>query len=241
MFNIDFNQRLLTVVAVLLTVYVSLIVIAQVTAFKVVKIFIFTVPVAVFAYSLTFLITDVLHDVVADLTNNPQQGEKTCRLFIMCGLLANAILLTYVNATIPIRTCVDQEMCVLYEKVFTYSTNVVIASVIAYLIAQFIDITIFHKLYIVHSGKRGYVRNNVSTITAQFIDTFTFITLAFYALPIALVGKPVLPLETTVEVALWQYSLKVIIALLDTPFYYLFKKLILLKTLSLKTSLLTQV
>jgi len=220
------SRNLSFVTAVLLTIYVSLIVIAQVTAFKIVRIWIFTIPVAVFAYSLTFLITDILHDVIADATGNPKYAERTCRMFVICGLVANAILLVYVNATVPIKTCVVHEACTLYEKVFTFSTNVVIASIVAYLIAQLIDIAIFHRLYIVHNGKKGYIRNNLSTITAQFIDTFTFITMAFYVLPMVITGKPTLPINTLLHVVFSQYVIKVIIAICDTPFYYLGRKLI---------------
>jgi uncharacterized integral membrane protein (TIGR00697 family) len=53
------------------------------------------------------------------------------------------------------------------------------------------------------------LRNTASTVVSQFIDTLIFITIAFYG------TMPVFPLIKG------QYFIKVLIAVLDTPFVYL--------------------
>jgi len=83
----------------------------------------------------------------------------------------------------------------------------------AYLIAQLIDIRVFHFWKRVTKGKMLWVRNNFSTLTSQFVDTITVIAL----------------LCATGEIAwslFWAlvingFLFKALVALLDTPLFYL--------------------
>jgi len=219
----------------MLAIYVSLVVLAQVSAFKIVKLWMFTVPVAVFAYSLTFLVTDILYDYVA-FTKNTREAHELSKMFVISGFAANLVIVIYASLTTQVRSCVVPEMCAIYDKVFNFSINVVVASLIAYLVAQFTDITIFHKLFIKHRGRKGYVRNNLSTMTAQLLDTCIFITLAFHTLPLVMFGEPVVPLTTIPHMILSQYVIKVIIALCDTlPYYTAVKALLKYEKMKLTT------
>ena len=77
------------------------------------------------------------------------------------------------------------------------------------MVSQHLDVWIFHKLKQITNGKHLWLRNNLSTLTSQFIDTTIFITISFYGV------FPILP------AIFGQYLIKVIIALLDTPIVYL--------------------
>ena len=89
----------------------------------------------------------------------------------------------------------------------------VFASMAAYAVSQTWDVWMFHKMGKLTGGKHKWIRNNVSTMTSQLFDTAIFITIAF-------AGQ--------VPNLLWmivsQYIIKLIIAALDTPFFYLFTK-----------------
>ena len=79
----------------------------------------------------------------------------------------------------------------------------------SYAVSQHLDVWIFHKIKEKTKGKHLWLRNNVSTLISQFIDTLIFITIVFYG---------VCPLWNAI---FGQYIIKVIIALLDTPIVYL--------------------
>ena len=84
---------------------------------------------------------------------------------------------------------------------------------LAYLAAQFIDIRIFHFWKKKTNGKHLWLRNNFSTFTSQFIDTFTVLFL--------LCSFNVLPWEIFVGLLLSGFLFKILIAALDTPVLYL--------------------
>ena len=86
----------------------------------------------------------------------------------------------------------------------------VFASLIAYMAAQSWDVFIFHLLKDKTGDKYKWLRNNASTMSSQIIDTLIFITIGFYG---------VVP-NIWVMVAS-QYVVKFVLALLDTPFFYL--------------------
>jgi len=100
-----------------------------------------------------------------------------------------------------------------FTKVFGLSPLAVLASMLAYLAAQFIDIRIFHFWKNLTKGKHLWLRNNFSTFLSQFIDTFTvlFLLSSFKILPWNIFGSLLLS----------GFLFKVIIAALDTPILYI--------------------
>jgi len=92
-----------------------------------------------------------------------------------------------------------------------------LASMIAYLVAQFIDIKIYHFWKKITQGKHLWLRNNFSTFASQFIDSTTVILL------LCLFG--VLPWDLFVGLVTSSVIFKIFIAAIDTPFLYLFVSL----------------
>ena len=82
----------------------------------------------------------------------------------------------------------------------------------AYLLAQYIDIQIFHFWKRVNKGKHLWFRNNFSTFLSQFVDTFTVLLL------LCSFGKIEWKLFTPLLAS--GFLFKVMIAALDTPFLY---------------------
>jgi uncharacterized integral membrane protein (TIGR00697 family) len=101
-----------------------------------------------------------------------------------------------------------------FSRVFALSPIAVLASMIAYLFAQYIDIAIYHFWKEVTKGKHLWLRNNFSTFMSQFIDTFTVVGL--------LCIFKVLPWNLFFGLVVSGFLFKVFIAVLDTPFLYLF-------------------
>ena len=165
----------------------------------------FELSVGILPYPITFLITDIISEIY---------GKKKANQVVVAGIFASffsmgIILLANYTSAIP-GSPINNE---LFTKVFGLSPIAVLASMLAYLFAQFIDIRIYHFWKRKTAGKHLWLRNNFSTFSSQFIDTFTVILLlcSFEVLPWSLFGTLLLS----------GFLFKILIALFDTPLLYL--------------------
>ena len=99
--------------------------------------------------------------------------------------------------------------------IFSLTPRIVIASLIAYIASQHIDVSIYHKLKTKFKNKHIWLRNNVSVISAQLIDTIIFSLLAFIGI-----------LTNLLEFILVYFIIKAVIAALSTPIIYLSYKVL---------------
>ena len=167
-------------------------------------IFKFELSVGILPYPITFLITDIISEIY---------GKKKANQVVIAGIFASFFsmgIILLANYTPAIENSpVNNE---LFTKVFGLSPIAVLASMLAYLFAQFIDIRIFHFWKRKTNGKHLWLRNNFSTFSSQFIDTLTVITL--------LCSFDVLPWSLFKTLLISGFLFKIIIALLDTPILY---------------------
>ncbi len=89
--------------------------------------------------------------------------------------------------------------------------RIALASIGTFAVVQLMDVHIFHILK-EKMEKLWWLRNNASTMTSQFFDTILFFTLAF---------SFVMPYDKILHLIVGDYGIKLIIALLDTPIFYL--------------------
>ncbi|RLJ98725.1 queuosine precursor transporter [Tenacibaculum discolor] len=168
------------------------------------NLFRFEVSVGILPYPITFLITDILSEIY---------GKKKANQVVVAGIFASffSMLIILVADYAPAidNSPIGNET---FTKVFGLSPLAVLASMLAYLAAQFIDIRIFHFWKRLTKGKHLWLRNNFSTFLSQFIDTFTvlFLLSSFKILPWSIFGSLLLS----------GFLFKVIIAALDTPILY---------------------
>lgn len=166
----------------------------------------FEVSVGILPYPITFLITDLISEVY---------GRKKANQIVTAGIFASffsmgIILLAEVAPAIPSSPINDE----IFTKVFALSPIAVLASMIAYLFAQYVDIAIYHFWKRITKGRHLWVRNNFSTFLSQFIDTFTVVGL--------LCIFQVLPWSLFYGLVISGFLFKVFVALIDTPFLYFF-------------------
>jgi queuosine precursor transporter len=165
----------------------------------------FELSVGILPYPLTFLVTDIISEIY---------GQKRANAVVTAGLVASIFVLGVVSlADVAPATSWSPVSDDMFRKVFGLTGVSVGASMTAYLLAQYIDIRIFHFWKTVTKGKHLWLRNNFSTMTSQLVDTLA-----------------VLVLLCAVGVIEWQmfwplfvsgFLFKVIVAALDTPFLYL--------------------
>lgn len=185
-------------------IFVATLIIANIVSAKVVSFWGLVVPAAIVAYPLTFLMTDVIGEIWGK-----EEANRTVKLGLICQLMS--LILIGLAILLPVAPFADNQTE--FKSIMGQSFRVVAASLVAYLIAQFNDVLIFHKLKEKTGSKHKWLRNNVSTMTSQLLDTAIFITVAF-------IGT--VP-NIWVMIAS-QYLIKLIYALLDTPFFYLLTK-----------------
>lgn len=167
------------------------------------------VPAGFLGLGAAFLFTDTLSELYG-----PESAHKA----VNGTILAVALSLGLVHASIAMPSAPFYEFGEQYSTVLASGTSISIASIVSMLFSQNLDVSVFHKLK--ERGLPKWVRNVGSTVTSQFVDTVLFITLAFAALP-SLLGGTVTPLAAIPSLIVSQYILKVAVALGDTPLFYL--------------------
>ena len=131
----------------------------------------FTVSAGILAYPITFIVTDLISELY---------GQKKANKVVFSGFIASIFVLIFLwlggqfNAISD--SVVDNET---YDVVFRNAWRIIAASMIAYLIAQFIDVRIFHFWKKLTNGKHLWLRNNGSTIASQLVDTSLVICILF--------------------------------------------------------------
>lgn len=182
-------------------IFITSLLIANIVSAKIVTFGGLVIPAAIVAYPLTFLMTDIIGEIWGK-----QQANQSVKLGFICQL--TSLVLIGLAILLPVAPFADNQAE--FKGIMSSSFRVVAASLIAYYCSQSWDVWIFHKIREKGTGNK-WLRNNISTMTSQIIDTAIFITIAFYGtVPNiwVMIGS--------------QYLIKCIYALLDTiPFYYL--------------------
>ncbi len=209
--DLEFKTKLL------LGIFVASLIAANLLGSKITKFWFIEVSVGIFAYPITFLITDVVEEV---------HGKEKTKSFVWVGFISMVLILliTALAVCLPFapRSYVQAEQ---YNPVFGIGIRFFIASVTAFLLSQFHDVWAFNFWKQKTKGKWLWLRNNASTIASQFIDTVVFMFIALYyipGLPEILNTSPKFNVGYLFTLIIPYYLLKVVVALCDTiPVYLL--------------------
>lgn len=182
-------------------IFITSLLIANVVSAKIVTFWGLVIPAAIVAYPLTFLMTDIIGEIWGK-----EQANETVKLGFICQLIS--LVLIGLAILLPVAPFADNQAE--FKGIMAQSFRVVAASLVAYYCSQSWDVWVFHKIREKGTGNK-WLRNNLSTMTSQIIDTAIFITIAF-------IGS----VPNIWVMIISQYLIKFIYALLDTiPFYYL--------------------
>jgi len=181
-------------------------VISNVVSGKLVLLFdVFLVPSAVIAYSITFLSTDIINELYGQ-----GEAQKIVRYGLMAQILA--CILIYLAMILPVAPFMP-DMQKAFEALLGQNVRFVIASLTAYYISQTNDIYSFNWLKKITGKKYKWIRNSVSTVLSQILDTAIFITISFYGV-----------VPNIWQMIVSQYTVKVILTIIDIPFFYYFTR-----------------
>jgi len=164
--------------------------------------------VAIFLLPVVFSINDIITEV---------HGAGRARSVVRTGLLMVAFLFLFsllATSLPPSMRFIRSEAA--YDLVFRQSARISLASLVAFMLADFMDVAIFARMR-KSLGRGGlWLRNNISNFVSQFIDTAVFMTLAFYAWDkpwsanVAFLASLILP----------YWGLKCFMSVIETPFVY---------------------
>lgn len=178
-------------------------ILANIQVLKTVELFGTVATLGNVIYDTSFLATDILAE------NHTKKEAKKGVWIGFFGLVATTIIMTICLWFVPHESDFVQNSL---ETIFSIMPRIALASVIAYLISNFHDIWAYNFWRRRFSGfKNIWIRNNLSTITSQLIDSVIFSSLAFIGL-----------FEWNIfwQIFLSTFVVKIIVAVLDTPFVY---------------------
>ncbi len=204
--NLAFNIYLILASIFIASLVVSNLIFQKFFYWDFFGIYTFEISIGILPYPITFLVTDIISEIY---------GKKKANQVVIAGIFASAFsLLIIMISDIAPATEWSPVNNKLFHKVFGLSALAVFASTMAYLVAQFVDIRIYHFWKKKTQGRHLWLRNNFSTISSQFLDTFSvlFLLCSFGVIEWDLFGVLLLS----------GFLYKLLIALLDTPILYFF-------------------
>lgn len=165
-----------------------------------------TISAGIIAYWLTFPITDAIGEVF---------GKRRGFLVVWMGLLANVIVLGLSQVAVALPAAHFYQDQGALQKVLSSVPLIVLASLLAYLLAQLHDVWAFDFWKKMTNGKHLWLRNNLSTMSSQLIDSVVFNGIAFFIFATDRVSFSVF-----VSMTFGYWLFKVCIAIIDTPVVY---------------------
>ncbi|MBD02254.1 MAG: hypothetical protein CMG45_04325 [Candidatus Marinimicrobia bacterium] len=204
----DFKEKLFLLLS---GIFLTSLVLANIIGTtKFVIVFGLTVPAGVLAYPFTFLATDLICELY---------GKKRAQALVWVGFAMNFFMLGlmmlghYLKDASGISGATST-----FESVYEFMIGNVIASMIAYLIAQSVDVKLFHFWKNLTKGKHLWLRNNLSTVVSQLADTTAIMTILYLANNL---GTSIQSIGDLVGLIFASYIFKVFVALFDTPLFYI--------------------
>ncbi|HHW10289.1 MAG TPA: queuosine precursor transporter [Firmicutes bacterium] len=170
---------------------------ANVTASKVTVLGPFSVPAAVYIFTLTYTLLDLINHTL---------GPQEARRVVLAGFIGNAVLAGYSLFAVQLPPAAGWPAQEAFAAVIGNTPRIVFASLVAYLVSSNMDVTAYAWL---SRRTRPWARVLISNGVGLAVDTVLFVTIAFAGV------LPVWP------VMIGQYSVKMAVTVLSVPLIYL--------------------
>lgn len=182
--------------------FVAVLIISNIASSKIAQIGPLSLDGGTFLFPLTYIFGDILTEVY---------GFKKARRVIWLGVFANLIMaLTFMVVGI-LPSAPDWPNQEAYMAILGWTQRIVLASITAYFLGEFVNSVILSKLKIITKGKWLFTRTIGSTLFGQLVDTLVFILIAFAG---------VLPNELLISLIISNYLFKTGIEVIFTPITY---------------------
>ncbi len=192
----------------LLACIVLSILLANLQGPKLTVIFSMQTSLGVIFYSSIFFATDLMSE---------KFGKKEADKAVMMGFSISVIILLMLSISLLFLPSIQgnqtfsTEVHQAFVTILDFTPRFIIGSLFSYLISQRFDVWCFHKIKHWTNGKHLWLRNNLSTMASQTIDTTIYSLVVWWG---------VVDLETAIQLGLAKMAFKIGIAAFDTPFIY---------------------
>lgn len=160
--------------------------------------------VAVFSFPIVFLMTDVVGEVY---------GKRIAKLFVLAGFVSTALFITYSFISLAMPWSADGTWARAgYNQIFGVSARIALASLVAFLVAEYQDVLSFFFFRERWGTKHFWLRSLLSNVWSQLLDTTLFMFIAFAG---------VYATHTLVSIIISWWLYKVAMGALYTPLSYL--------------------
>lgn len=194
----------------LIALVAAVIILCNLQVMKLTTLFGFTVTLGNVLFGVIFFATDLLNEVY---------GPSEARKAVVAGFVSMLAMTAVMQVAMLFTTAPDPWAIEVHDSMsllFGFMPRLAGASLAAYLISQFHDVWAFNLLKKLSRGRFLWLRNNLSTMASQLIDSVVFCGIAFWG---------VLEKTVFIDVLVSTYVMKFIVAAVDTPFMYLGRRM----------------
>lgn len=181
----------------------------------------FNLTAGVLLWPVVFVMTDIINEYF---------GERNVRLlsFIAVGVIIYAFIMVYLAINLvpnewwqyesgkisDLPASHINDMNLAFQKIMGQGLWIIIGSLVAFLVGQIVDVTVFHHIKRITGEQKIWLRATGSTLVSQFIDSFVVLIIAFY------IGAN-WELSRVLAIGCVNYIYKFAMAVLLTPLIYL--------------------
>lgn len=171
--------------------------------------YVMSIPVGLIAYPFTFLVTDLISELF---------GRKKAQSVVWIGFFMNLYMLGLMTAAnwFPNSSGVSGGL-ELFDGVYEFLIANTLSSMFAYLVAQSVDVRLYHFWKQLTDGKYLWLRNNGSTMISQLVDSTAILSILYMT---SNLGENVSSIGALTILILNSYLFKFFFALFDTPILY---------------------
>lgn len=181
-------------------------ILANLTVCKMIGIFQYTTSLGNVLFASTFLATDIMSE---------KYSKKDAERGVYLSIFSGIVFIIITQLTLKFIPSSDDVVNDAMKTLFSISIRTIAASMFMFFISNMADVYLYNKLKQKYPNKL-WLRNNISTILCNCIENYFFNTLAFIG---------IFPLSVIISIATTTTIIEIIIALCDTPFLYISKKL----------------
>ncbi len=201
-----FKSKRNLVYIILAGLFITNAIVAELIGSKLIQIGPFIMSIGIIPWPIVFLTTDIINEYYG------KAGVRKLSI-ITASLIAYAFIILFVAIKIPAAIGISAVTDEQFYAVFGQSLWIIVGSLVAFMISQLVDVSIFWLLRDKTGGKMIWLRSTGSTAISQLIDTFVVLGIAFW-----LPGK--MTTAVFLNAALTGYTFKLIIAVVLTPLIY---------------------
>lgn len=183
----------------------------------------FNLTCGVLLWPVVFVMTDIINEYYG------RKGVKFLSWMTICLIAFGFLMVFGAIQTEPNGWWVNskkeagiENMEAAFDGIYGQGLLIIVASMTAFLVAQLVDVYVFHKIKKATGEKKIWLRATGSTVVSQLIDSFVVLIIAFYLGPKLIKGQgEPWPFDQLIAICILNYIYKFIMALIMTPVIYL--------------------